>query len=109
MQFLEFRGAVFVGFVLYIAMGADRATTPIVPPALAILFGGLFVYITFAEGWKEAWILLPIAALTIPTTKWGMKWQNERYVRSAKNQDNLEVVLKRVEDLENRISKLEEK
>ena len=76
---------------------------------LYILFGGLFVYITFAEGWKEAWILLPIAALTIPTTKWGMKWQNERYVRSAKNQDNLEVVLKRVENLKNRISKLEEK
>ena len=35
----------FVGFVLYIAMGADRATTPIVPPALAILFGGLFTII----------------------------------------------------------------
>ena len=38
-----------------------------------------------------------------------MKWQNERYVRSAKNQDDLEVVLKRVEHLENRITKLEEK
>ena len=31
----------FVGFVLYLAMGADRATSPIVPPALAIFFGGL--------------------------------------------------------------------
>jgi len=35
----------FVGFVLYIAMGADRATSPIVPPTLAIFFGGLFTII----------------------------------------------------------------
>ena len=51
----------------------------------------------------------PIAAITLPLTKWGVKWQNERYIRSAKNQDDLEVVLKRVQDLESRISKLEEK
>ena len=76
---------------------------------LYILFGGLFVFITWTEGWNEAALLLPIAAITLPLTKWGMKWQNERYIRSAKNQDDLEVVLKRVEDLENRISKLEEK
>ena len=76
---------------------------------LYILFGGLFVFITLTEGWNEAVLLLPIAAITLPLTKWGMKWQNERYIRSAKNQDDLEVVLKRVEDLESRISKLEEK
>ena len=76
---------------------------------LYILFGGLFILITWTEGWNEAVLLLPIAAITLPLTKWGMKWQNERYIRSAKNQDNLEVVLKRVEDLESRISKLEEK
>ena len=35
----------FVGFVLYIAMGAERATSPIVPPTLAIFFGGLFTII----------------------------------------------------------------
>ena len=35
----------FVGFVLYIAMGAERATSPIVPPALAIFFGGLYTII----------------------------------------------------------------
>ena len=76
---------------------------------LYILFGGLFILITWTEGWNEAVLLLPIAAITLPLTKWGMKWQNERYIRSAKNQDDLEVVLKRVEDLESRISKLEEK
>jgi len=76
---------------------------------LYILFGGLFIFITWTEGWNEAFLLVPITAITLPLTKWGMKWQNERYIRSAKNQDDLEVVLKRVEDLENRISKLEEK
>jgi len=76
---------------------------------LYILFGGLFIFITWIEGWNEAVLLLPIAAITLPLTKWGMKWQNERYIRSAKNQDDLEVVLKRVEDLESRISKLEDK
>ena len=76
---------------------------------LYILFGGLFVFITWTEGWNEAVLLIPIASITLPLTKWGMKWQNERYIRSAKNQDDLEVVLKRVEDLESRISKLEEK
>ncbi len=35
----------FVGFVLYIAMGAERATSPIVPPILAIFFGGFFTII----------------------------------------------------------------
>ena len=39
----------------------------------------------------------------------GYEVQNERYIRSAKNQDDLEVVLKRVQDLESRISKLEGK
>ena len=76
---------------------------------LYILFGGLFIFITWTEGWNEAFLLVPITAITLPLTKWGMKWQNERYIRSAKNQDDLEVVLKRVEDLESRISKLEEK
>ena len=76
---------------------------------LYILFGGLFVFITSTEGWNEAVLLLPIVALTLPLTKWGMKWQNERYIRSAKNQDDLEVVLKRVQNLESRISKLEGK
>ena len=76
---------------------------------LYILFGGLFIFITWTEGWNEVFLLVPITAITLPLTKWGMKWQNERYIRSAKNQDDLEVVLKRVEDLENRISKLEEK
>ena len=36
-----------------------------------------------------------------------MKWQNERYIRSAKNQDDLEKVLSKLDELENRLDKLE--
>jgi|TARA_B100000530_G_scaffold268444_1_gene181046 hypothetical protein len=72
------------------------------------LFGGLFLLIALQGSWSEGLILFPIAIISLPLTKWGMRWQNERYIRSAQNQDDLKVVLKRVENLENRIAKLEE-
>lgn len=74
-----------------------------------LLFGGLFLLISIQGSWREGVILLPIAVVSIPLTKWGMRWQNERYIRSAKNQDDLEVVVKRLDQIEKRISKLEEK
>jgi hypothetical protein len=73
------------------------------------LFGGLYLLISLQGSWSEGLILFPIAIVSLPLTKWGMRWQNERYIRSAQNQDDIEVVLKRVQDLESRISKLEEK
>ena len=72
------------------------------------LFGALFILIALQGSWSEGLILFPIAIISLPLTKWGMRWQNERYIRSAQNQDDLEVVLTRVENLENRIAKLEE-
>lgn len=74
-----------------------------------LLFGGLFLLISIQGTWREGAILLPIAVFSIPLTKWGMRWQNERYIRSAKNQDDLKVVIKRLDQIEKRISKLEEK
>lgn len=74
-----------------------------------LLFGGLFLLISIQGTWREGAILLPIAVVSIPLTKWGMRWQNERYIRSAKNQDDLEVVIKRLDQIEKRISKLEGK
>jgi hypothetical protein len=76
---------------------------------LYLLFGGLFFLISLQGSWSEAIILLPIAAFTIPLTKWGMRWQNERYIRSAQNQDDLKIVSEKLEELEVRIAKLEEK
>jgi hypothetical protein len=76
---------------------------------LYIMFGGLFIFIAWFESLKEALPLVPVMLITIPLTKWGMKWQNERYVRSAKNQDDVEKVLSKLEELENRVTKLEDR
>ena len=76
---------------------------------LYILFGGLFIFLAWFESLKEALPLVPVMLVTIPLTKWGMKWQNERYVRSAKNQDDVEKVLSKLEELENRVTKLEDR
>lgn len=74
-----------------------------------LLFGGLFFLISIQGTWREGLILFPIALVSIPLTRWGMRWQNERYVRSAQNQDDLEVVVDRLNKIEKRISELEEK
>ena len=74
---------------------------------LYILFGGLFIFVAWFESLNEALPLIPVMLITIPLTKWGMKWQNQRYVRSAKNQDDVEKVLSKLEELENIVSKLE--
>ena len=74
-----------------------------------LLFGGLFFLISTQGSVSEGLILLPIALVSIPLTKWGMRWQNERYIRSAQNQDDLEVVVNRLNEIEKRISELEDK
>ena len=74
-----------------------------------LLFGGLFFLISIQGSLSEGLILLPIALVSIPLTKWGMRWQNERYIRSAQNQDDLEVVVNRLNEIEKKISELEDK
>ena len=74
-----------------------------------LLFGGLFFLISIQGSLSEGLILLPIALVSIPLTKWGMRWQNERYIRSAQNQDDLEVDVNRLNEIEKRISELEDK
>jgi len=71
------------------------------------LFGGLFLLIALQGSWSEGLILFPIAIISLPLTKWGMRWQNERYVRSAQNQDDLKIVMNKLDEIEKRLSKLE--
>ena len=51
--------------------------------------------------------MIPIAAVSIPLTKWSIKWQNDRMIRSAKNVDDIGTLTEKVEQLEERINKLE--
>ena len=53
--------------------------------------------------------MIPIAAISIPLTKWAIKWQNDRYIRSAKNVDEIQVLTQKVKGLEERIDKMENK
>ena len=73
------------------------------------LFSGLFLLISLTGSFSEGLIFLPIAVVSIPLTKWGMRWQNERYIRSAQNQDDIDIVKERLDAIEERINKLEEK
>ena len=71
------------------------------------LFGGVFFLISLQGSWSEGLILFPIAIISLPLTKWGMRWQNERYVRSAQNQDDLKIVMNKLDEIDKRLSKLE--
>lgn len=73
------------------------------------LFGGLFLLISIQGSWSEGLILIPIAIISLPLTKWGIRWQNERYIRSAQNQDDLKIVMNKLNKIDERLSKLEEK
>tara|TARA_Y100000766_G_C18363045_1_gene345082 strand:+ start:15 stop:311 length:297 start_codon:yes stop_codon:yes gene_type:complete len=73
------------------------------------LFGGLFLLISIQGSWSEGLILIPIAIISLPLTKWGIRWQNERYIRSAQNQDDLKMVMNKLNKIDERLSKLEEK
>jgi hypothetical protein len=73
------------------------------------LFGGLFLLISIQGSWSEGLILIPVAIISLPLTRWGIRWQNERYIRSAQNQDDLKIVMKKLNKIDERLSKLEEK
>ena len=60
------------------------------------LFGGLFLLISLTGSFSEGLVLLPVAVVSIPLTKWGIRWQNERYIRSAQNQDDIDIIKERL-------------
>ena len=51
----------------------------------------------------------PVAVISISISRWGIRWQNERYIRSAQNQDDIDIIKERLDAIEERINKLEEK
>ena len=73
------------------------------------LFGGLFLLFSLTGSFSEGLFLLPLAVVSISLSRWGIRWQNERYIRSAQNQDDIEIVKERLDAIEERINKLEEK
>ena len=88
---------------------ATRTIEKIVMSFMYLLFGAMLLVVALSgepEGFK---VVLPIAVLSIGLAKWGIKWQNDRYVRSAKNVDDIEILSEEIKQLKIRIEKLENK
>jgi len=88
---------------------ATRTIEKIVMSFMYLLFGAMFLGVALGGEPAGFFVVVPIAALSIGLTKWGIKWQNDRYVRSAKNVDDIEVLSKEVSKLKKRIEDLERK
>ena len=88
---------------------ATRTIEKVVMSFMYLLFGALFLGVAIGGEPTGFFVVVPIAALSIGLTKWGLKWQNDRYVRSAKNVDDIEVLSKEVSKLKKRIEDLERK
>ena len=73
------------------------------------LFGLMNIGVILSGEISGLFVTIPVAVFSLGLTKWGLKWQNERYIRSAENQDGIESLKITIEDLEKRISNLEEK
>ncbi len=73
------------------------------------LFGGLFLLISLTGSFSEGLFLLPVAVVSISLSRWGIRWQNERYIRSAQNQADIDIIKERLAALEERINKLEDR
>ena len=91
----------------------ERKTTKtiekIVMSFMYVLFGAMLLAVALSGEPAGLFVVLPIAIFSIGLTKWGIKWQNDRYIRSAKNVDAIEVLSVEVRELKKRIENLEEK
>ena len=74
-----------------------------------LLFAVMLLAVALSGELAGLFVVLPIAIFSIGLTKWGIKWQNDRYIRSAKNVDAIEVLSVEVRELKKRIENLEEK
>ena len=88
---------------------ATRTIEKIVMSFMYLLFGAMLLAVALSGEPEGFFVVLPIAVFSIGLTKWGIKWQNDRYVRSAKNVDDIEVLYEEVRQLKKRIEDLEKK
>ena len=74
-----------------------------------LIFGTLLLAIALSGEPAGLFVVLPAAIFSIGLTKWGIKWQNDRYIRSAKNVDAIEVLSVEIRELKKRVEDLEKK
>ena len=71
------------------------------------VFGVINGAIIFSGDYDALFVMVPITVFSLGVTKWGIKWQNERYIRSAENQDDIGDLKISINNLERRIAELE--
>ena len=86
-----------------------RTIEKVVMSFMYLLFGVMLLAVALSGELAGLFVVLPIAIFSIGLTKWGIKWQNDRYIRSAKNVDAIEMLSVEVRELKKRIENLEEK
>ena len=95
------------------AESTERKTTrtieKVVMSFMYLLFGAMLLAVALSGEPAGLFLVLPIAIFSIGLTKWGIKWQNDRYIRSAKNVDAIKVLSVEVMELKKRIENLEKK
>ena len=86
-----------------------RTIEKVVMSFMYLLFGVMLLAVALSGELAGLFVVLPIAIFSIGLTKWGIKWQNDRYIRSAKNVDAIKVLSVEVMELKKRIENLEKK
>ena len=86
-----------------------RTIEKVVMSFMYLLFAVMLLAVALSGELAGLFVVLPIAIFSIGLTKWGIKWQNDRYIRSAKNVDAIEVLSVEVMELKKRIENLEKK
>ena len=86
-----------------------RTIEKVVMSFMYLIFGVMLLAVTLSGEPAALFVVLPIAIFSIGLTKWGIKWQNDRYVRSAKNVDDIEILSEEIKQLKIRIEELENK
>ena len=81
---------------------ATRTIEKIVMSFMYLLFGAMFLGVALGGELAGFFVVIPIAALSIGLTKWGIKW-------SAKNVDDIEILSEEIKQLKIRIEELENK
>ena len=86
-----------------------RTIEKVVMSFMYLIFGTVLLAIALSGEPAGLFVVLPVAIFSIGLAKWGIKWQNDRYIRSAKNVDAIEVLSVEIRELKKRVEDLEKK
>ena len=84
-----------------------RTLERVIMTFMYLLFGFMFLGVAFSRELSGLFVVVPLGVFSIGLTKWGLKWQNDRYLRSAKNVDDIQELSKKIDDIHTRLNRLE--